>query len=114
MIIHNNKEIAQIKKYCKNFSSSLKGLMFSKINKAQAIIIERKKESILNSSIHMLFVFQKLKIIWLNSNKEVVDIKDAYPFISLLKPKKPAKYILEFHHNNPLLNNIKIGDKLEF
>jgi len=109
-IIHKEEVIIDNAK----ISSALNGLMFSKKLKVnQAIIIKRERESILDSAIHMLFVFQKLKIIWLNENKEVVDVKTARPFISFLKPKKPAKYIIEMCPENKLVNNL-IGEKLEF
>ena len=92
--------------------SGLRGLMFSKkLNKNQVVLIERPKESISNSTIHMFFVFQKLKIAWLNKNKEVIDLRTAYPFLSILSPKQPAKYILEMSPQN---TEIRIGSKLNF
>ena len=77
-------------------------------------MIERENESIVNAAIHMLFVFQKLQILWLDSNKKVVDAKIAYPFISFLFPKEPAKYIIELNPENKGLGKIKEGEKLEF
>ncbi len=96
----------------KNFFLKAKGLMFSKkLKNDSAIILESFAEGILNTSIHMFFVFYPINVIWLNSKFEVVDIKRAKPFISLLSPKKPAKYIIELTKD---IKDIKIGDKLIF
>ncbi|MEM2873902.1 MAG: DUF192 domain-containing protein [Candidatus Nanoarchaeia archaeon] len=57
-----------------------------------------------------------LKIIYINKNKEIVDIKDAIPLTKDTKtwkryvPKKGCKYVLE----TPFEHNVKIGDKLQF
>ena len=94
-----------------------------------------KRESLpLNEG--MLFVFEKtgaytfwmkdvkfaLDIIWLDENKDVVDIAPnapAQPGMSerdliLYKPKSDAKYVLEVNAGLASLNNIQIGDKAEF
>jgi uncharacterized membrane protein (UPF0127 family) len=57
-----------------------------------------------------------LKMIFMNKDKVVVDIKNAVPITLDLKtwkiyrPKKPCKYILETPHNL----DVKIGDKINF
>lgn len=57
-----------------------------------------------------------IKIIYLNKEKEIVDIKEATPLTKhpktwkIYKPKKACKYALE----TPFEHNIKIGDKLNF
>lgn len=57
-----------------------------------------------------------IKIIYLNKNKEVIDIKEAEPITwnvktwRTYKPKKACKYVLE----TPFEHNIKIGDNLNF
>ncbi len=57
-----------------------------------------------------------IKIIYLNKEKEVVDIKDAIPMTwdvktwKLYKPKKACKYVLE----TPFEYKIVVGDKLQF
>lgn len=113
-IKYNGKILAGDVKVCASFFSAFSGLMFSKkLKPDQAILIGRNDESIINTAIHMIFVFQKLKILWLGSNKKIVDIKIAYPFISFLAPKKPAMYIVELNPENRELEGINEGDKLE-
>ena len=85
--------------------------MFSKqIKDNEAILFINKKESLVKSIIHSLFVFYPIKVIWMNSNFDIVDIKIIKPFTLFVSPKKPARYILEL--NPKALKDIKINDKL--
>lgn len=90
------------------------GLMFSrKKNFNYALIFSRPNESIVGSSIHMMFVFYSINVIFLDKNKKVVDmIKSAKPFL-FYSPKKPAKYILELPVNINL-DLVKFGNKLKW
>lgn len=108
-----NLIVANNAKLCKNFFFKARGLMFTKpLSNGSALILESPTEGILDTSIHMMFVFYPLNIVWLNSNKEVVDIqRKVRPFKLWLSPKKPAKYVLELPCST---NCIKLGDKLEF
>jgi len=67
-------------------------------------------------SLWMFAVKYPLKMIFIDKNKTVIDIKEAVPLSSdpktwkTYKPKKPCKYILE----TPYDLKIKIGDKLSW
>jgi uncharacterized protein len=90
-------------KYCdSNFSKAL-GLMF-RLKPVGALLVN-SKESILGTSIHMLFVFFPLNIYWLDSNFNIVDYKKVKPFTLNHKPKKKAKYVLELPVNKKLNKN---------
>ena len=81
------------------------GLMFSRRNKFNyCLIFKRPNSSILGSSIHMMFVFYPIAVIFLDENKKVVDIKKKIVPFWFYMPKKPAKYILE----------IPISTKIDF
>lgn len=87
------------------------GLMFRKkpgLN--EAVILKGLGNSRLFSMIHMLFVFFPLYIIWLDNQKNVVDIKKAYPFQLFSAPRNPACYVIECIK----LPEIRINDRLEF
>lgn len=62
-------------------------------------------------------MYYPLRIIYINKEKEIVDIKDAIPLTrnpktwKRYKPKKACKYVLEMPFTH---ENIKIGDKLQF
>jgi uncharacterized membrane protein (UPF0127 family) len=98
-------------KYCDNFLSKAKGLMFSKqIPLDQGIILVEKKESKINTSIHMMFVNFNLCILWLDKNLVVVDKVLAKKWFPIYFPKVQAKYVVEMHPNQ--FPNFTIGDKL--
>ncbi|MBL7051689.1 MAG: DUF192 domain-containing protein [Nanoarchaeota archaeon] len=91
---YNNILLGKRVKYCDNFFTRFRGLMFSR--KKDGVILEGLSESVVGSSIHMFFVFYPLDIFWLNKNYRVVDIKrKVMPFTLFHKPKNKAKYILE-------------------
>lgn len=97
-------------KECKTLFSQAKGLMFSrKIKENKALLFFRKYESILDSSIHMFFVFYKIKVFWLDKNFKIVDQCLAKPF-KIYAPKIKSKYILETHENVKM----KTGDIIKF
>ena len=105
----NGKIIAKNVKYCDSLFSRMKGLMFTRTAK-DGIILVSSKEGILESSIHMFFVFYPIDVVWLDEKYKVVDKrKKVKPFSFHVKPKMPAKYVLELPVSN---TSIKIGDKL--
>ena len=116
VFIHNQSrpEIAPIhSRVCDLFASRLRGLMFTRsIHPEEGILLIHHQDSRLDASIHMLFMFYDLGIIWINSHKEVVDTTLAKKWRPIYVPSAPAYYTLETHPAQ--LENYKIGDKLEF
>ena len=114
MIKTGKKTIAGKIKYCSSFLSRARGLMFKKLlEKDTAYVLASSKDSIEESSIHTFFMFFPIDIIWVNSKNIIVDKKEnVKPFKLLLKPIKPAKYVIEL--NNGKAKDINIGDKVEF
>ena len=84
-------------KYCTNFFSKLRGLMFSK---PKNLIFVLNKESRINSTIHTFFVFFPIDIMWLDKNKKIIDYKKNVRPFSIVIPKKKAKYIVELKRKN--------------
>lgn len=70
------------------------------------------KESRINTSIHMLFVFFELGVIWVNSAGEVVDKALARPWRLSYAPQAPARYVIEGRPE--ILERVAIGDKVRF
>jgi len=91
-----------------SFISPWKGLMFSKkLKSGESVILNNK--NLYELFIHMLFVFQKLDIAFLDENFRVFQVKkNLKPFISFAIPKEKPCYVLE---GNSL--DLKVGDKLE-
>jgi uncharacterized membrane protein (UPF0127 family) len=99
--------------YCDSFLCRLRGLMFrSSLAPGQGLLLVEGRDSRLDTAIHMLFVFMDLGVIWINSEKIVVDSVLARAWRPAYAPRKPARYILEIHPDR--LNEFKIGDKIEF
>lgn len=99
-------------KYCESFFSKTKGLMFSKkLQKGKSIILVDKFEPRFGSVIGMFFVFFSIDIIFLDSNKKVVDVRSAKPFQSYIAPKGSARYAIEMNKGE---NILKVGDKVSF
>tara|TARA_Y100000310_G_C19962857_1_gene481976 strand:- start:87 stop:455 length:369 start_codon:yes stop_codon:yes gene_type:complete len=112
-VVCNNIILAHRAKLIKSFLGKAKGLMFSRIVGASGLIFELEKESRRNATIHMLFVLSKIDVLWLDSNKRIVDIKqNLTPFIGFARPKEKARYVVELPSNST--QTVKVGDIIEF
>jgi uncharacterized membrane protein (UPF0127 family) len=99
--------------FCDSFLCRLRGLMFrSNLDHAEGLLLVEARDSRVDTSIHMLFVYMDLAVIWINSKNEVVDTVLARSWRPAYAPHQPAKYILEIHPDR--LNEFAIGDKIEF
>jgi len=100
-------------KWCNSWFCKFIGFQFrSKLHPGEAIILVHEKESIRETSIHMLFVFTDLAVVWLNECGEITHCELATPWRLYYASPKPARYVLE---TNPhFLDGISIGDELDF
>jgi uncharacterized membrane protein (UPF0127 family) len=99
--------------YCDSFLCRLRGLMFrSSLPQEEGLLLVEGHDSRIDTSIHMLFVFMDLAVIWINSNNSVVDVVLARSWRPVYLPRQAARYILEIHPDR--LNEFKIGDQVEF
>ena len=99
--------------YCDSFMCRLRGLMFrSSLPQAEGLLLVEARDSRVDTSIHMLFVYMDLAVIWLNSELTVVDTVLARSWRPAYAPRKPAKYILEIHPDR--LNEFSVGERVEF
>lgn len=87
-----------LSRYCASFFCQLRGLTFRRsLPEDEGLLLVQRYDSKINASIHMLFVWMPLGIVWINSRYEVVDTRLALPWRPVYVPKKPAKYVLEIH-----------------
>lgn len=101
-----------IVKHCHKFVEKLRGFMFrNQLEEDEGLLIHQARDSRLDSSIHMLCVFTKLAVFWINSSGEVVDKVLAQPWRAAYLPKKPAKYVLELHPSR--IDLLRVGDHVE-
>ena len=76
------------------------------------LLLIEKRDSRLDTSIHMFFVPFDLAVFWINSQLTVVDKVIAKSWRPAYFPKVNAKYILEIHPDR--YGDYEIGDKVEF
>jgi len=87
------------------------GLMFSR-KKDRAMIFENWWESY--TPLHMFFVFYPIDVLYLDSDKRVVEIKKRFLPFTVYHPKRKAKFVIEVLCGKADESRTKIGHKLEF
>ena len=100
-------------KYCDTFFTQLRGLTFrSSLSRDEGLLLVGRRDSRLDSSIHMLFVSFDLSVMWINSALEVVDKVLARSWRPAYFSKHPARYVLEIHPER--WQDFEIGDVVKF
>ncbi|MBW3003672.1 DUF192 domain-containing protein [Candidatus Woesearchaeota archaeon] len=107
MLKINNKTITHNTKICRSQFSKFLGLMFSR-KKDLALVFVFGKDSIV--PLHMLFVFYSIDVLFLNKDKEIIEIKSNFKPFSFYTPKKPARFVIEL----PAGQEYKLGDRVLF
>jgi uncharacterized membrane protein (UPF0127 family) len=106
-------EGALLIKYCDTFFTQLRGLTFrARLERDEGLLLVGRRDSRLDSSIHMFFVPFDLSVIWINSRLQVVDKVLARSWRPAYFSKQPAKYVLEVHPDR--WGDFEIGDGVEF
>ena len=88
----------------------VKGLMFSRKEKAKALLFDFNKPS--RITIHSLFVFFPFVVVWLDSKGKVIVIRKIKPFTLSVSIKKPYSRIIEIPMNKKYSDVVKllVGD----
>lgn len=87
--------------------------MFTKSLPArQGLLLVQHSNSVVNSSIHMMFMWMDLAVIWIDDEYFVVDRVLARRWKLAYLPKSAAKYVLETGVSH--LGEFEIGDKVSF
>jgi uncharacterized membrane protein (UPF0127 family) len=87
-------------------------MFHSHLKPDEGMLLVDTRDSRIGTSIHMLFVFMNLGIVWINSKNQVVDIIIARAWHLFYTPCQPARYTLEI---DPVrLNEFRKGDLVEF
>lgn len=99
--------------YCDSFACRLRGLMFRpRLSPDEGLLLVEKRDSRLDTSIHMFFVPFDLAVFWIDSGMTVVDKVIAKSWKPAYFPKADAKFTLEVHPAR--WADYEIGDKVEF
>jgi len=100
-------------KYCDTFLTQLRGFTFrSDLARDDGLVLVGKRDSRVDSSIHMFFVSFDLAVIWINSDMQVVDKILARSWKPAYFSKQPAKYVLEVHPDR--WDEFQVGDRVQF
>ena len=100
-------------KYCDTFFTQLRGLTFrSSLSRDAGLLLVGRRDSRLDSAIHMLFVSFDLSVMWINSALQVVDKVLAKSWRPAYFSKHPARYVLEIHPER--WQDFEIGDVVKF
>lgn len=100
-------------KYCASFLCKLRGLMFrANIATDDGLLFAYKRDSRVDTSIHMLFMNFDIAVIWIDSSMQIVDKALAKRWKPAYAPKAGARYILETHPDR--LDEFEIGNKVQF
>lgn len=103
--------------YRDTFLGRFRGLMLSP---RRDIILAGKRESIMDSTIHMMWMLYPIDVIWVSAGMKVVDVKRGVPPFNPLKPKTwelhepkaAAKYVVEVSVGD--LKDTQTGDDVAF
>ncbi len=99
--------------FCNTFACRLRGLMFrKKLSKNEGLLLAFDRESRLDAAIHMLFMWLDLTVVWVNAEKQVVDVRLARRWRPVYVPQRPACYVLEIAPS--WIESFSIGDQLDF
>jgi len=107
-----NTVIAKTSKSCNNELTKATGLMFSKRNPNLGLIFPFNRD--ISISIHMLFVFYPIDLIYLDKNKKVIEIKENLKPWGFYKPKNKARYLIEVIAGKVKESKTKVNDIVIF
>lgn len=99
--------------YCDSFFCRLRGLTFRHSLPAKTgVLLVQSRDSRLDSSIHMLFMWMDLAVVWIDSSLRVVDVRLARRWKFAYLPQQPARYVLELPVDCQA--DFVVGDLLKF
>jgi uncharacterized membrane protein (UPF0127 family) len=99
--------------WCESFLSKLRGYTFRRsLNMDEGRLLVEHRDSRVDTSIHMMFVWTDLAVVWIDSTNKVVDTVLAKSWRPFYASAEPARYILEIHPAR--FGEFKAGDIVEF
>ena len=100
-------------KFCDTFLTQLRGFTLRPdLTPGDGLVLVGKRDSRVDSSIHMFFVYFDLAVVWINTDMQVVDKVLAKSWKAAYFSKQPARYVLEVHPQR--WEEFQIGDRLVF
>jgi uncharacterized membrane protein (UPF0127 family) len=100
-------------KSCTSFLCQLRGLTFRRsLAFDEGLLLVQKRDGRIDAAIHMFGVFIDLAVVWIDSTDEVVDVRLAKAWRSVMTPRRPARYVLEI--NASRIDDFRVGERVEF
>jgi uncharacterized protein len=95
---------------CETLISKATGLMFSRKITDKALIFDFEQDE--RVTLHMMFVFYPIDVLFLDVNRKVVEIKSSLKPFAVYRTKNKIRYAIEL----PLTaaKGTRIGDKIKF
>lgn len=112
MIKKNNLIVASKVRFCNSIFSKAIGLRFKFNFKDEAYIFSFKKSTI--ALMDMFFVFYPIDVVFLDKDKNIIEIKERFLPFAFYESKNKANYIIELENGTIKNFGIKIGDTLDF
>ncbi len=109
----NGKVLVDRARWCDTFSSKLRGFSFKRrLAPGEGLVLVEQADSRISTSIHMLFVFFDLGVIWADDSGRVVDTRVARSWRPAYVPKAAARYVIET--NPEVIRNVRVGEQIKF
>jgi len=105
--------LVEAARWCSSSLCRLRGLQFRRrLAPGEALILVEEMDTVMNSSIHMFFVFFPIAAVWINSQGRVTSAQLARPWRPYYASLEPARYVLETSPD--FLTRIAVGDQVDF
>jgi uncharacterized membrane protein (UPF0127 family) len=109
----NGQVLVDQARWCDTFSSKLRGFTFKRhLAPGEGLVLVEQADSRVNTSIHMLFVFFDLGVIWADNSGKVVDTRVARSWRPAYVPKAAARYVIET--SPEVIQNVQVGETIKF
>lgn len=109
--LSKNTIISNNARFCSDALSKFLGLMFC-AKEDKALIFEFNKEKII--SLHMIFVFYPIDVIFLDKSRVVVDLKKDFKPFTFYASRKKAMYAIELPNGTTKKSRTEAGDRIGF
>ncbi len=113
MIVNKTRDkvITDGEKICSTLWSKALGLMFQRNVTTPLVFTFSSMRKI---PLHMMFVFTPIDVLWLDSKRKVVEMKEGFRPFSYYSPAKTAQYVIELRSSTIHEQGVKVGDEIEF
>lgn len=78
----------------------------------EGLVLVQQRAGVMNTAVHMLFVFTDLAVIWIDGDNQVVDVVVAKSWHPHYAPRQPARFILECSPERAA--EFHVGDQIRF